>query len=228
MPAAIDGLKLCTKCKTVKPVCEFYKNNSTADLLDHACKNCNTAARKARELRKGVKHRKPRPYDYEVLDDNTAAIPVRFKEHWFVALVDVEDAIWLSKYKWNLNESGYAVANIKGQMVRMHRMIMHSAPDQIVDHQNGYRADNRRKNLRHVDAALNSRNAKSLPSHNTSGYVGVHWSVEKQRWKAESYLNNRNKHIGYYDTKIEAARAYNNFVNSLNLPPPYRLNVIDE
>lgn len=36
----VSGLKKCSHCKTVKPLSEFYKNNSTSDKLTSWCKQC--------------------------------------------------------------------------------------------------------------------------------------------------------------------------------------------
>lgn len=33
--------KMCTKCKTVKPVTEFYKNRNSKDGYHHSCKECH-------------------------------------------------------------------------------------------------------------------------------------------------------------------------------------------
>ena len=40
MPAAVDGLKECTKCGETKPVSEYHKHKSHADGLQYVCRSC--------------------------------------------------------------------------------------------------------------------------------------------------------------------------------------------
>ena len=40
MPAAVDGLKECTKCGETKPVSEYYKNKRCSDGLESHCRSC--------------------------------------------------------------------------------------------------------------------------------------------------------------------------------------------
>jgi hypothetical protein len=63
-----------------------------------------------------------------------------------------------------------------------------------------------------------------LPVHNHSGYKGV--SRSRNRWESYITFNNKKKHIGQFDTKEEAALAYNNM--ALELFGEYaRFNIID-
>ena len=42
MPAAVDGLKECTKCGETKPVSEFTKHRNSSDGLEWQCKGCKS------------------------------------------------------------------------------------------------------------------------------------------------------------------------------------------
>ena len=44
MPAAVGGLKECSKCGETKPVSEYYKNKRLRDGLHNQCKSCSRAA----------------------------------------------------------------------------------------------------------------------------------------------------------------------------------------
>ena len=46
MPAAVDGLKQCTKCGETKPVSEFNKHNKNSDGLRCQCRVCISSNRK--------------------------------------------------------------------------------------------------------------------------------------------------------------------------------------
>jgi hypothetical protein len=42
---------------------------------------------------------------------------------------------------------------------------------------------------------------------NTSGYPGVYWRGDKQKWQARIYFNGVNHHLGYFATKDSAIKA---------------------
>jgi hypothetical protein len=44
---------------------------------------------------------------------------------------------------------------------------------------------------------------------NTSGYKGVSWHRRVQLWSASIWVGEKNRHLGYFRTPEEAARAYN-------------------
>ena len=46
MPAAVDGLKECTKCGETKPVSEYNGNKRHTDGLQYACKRCQKKGNK--------------------------------------------------------------------------------------------------------------------------------------------------------------------------------------
>lgn len=73
------------------------------------------------------------------------------------ALVDPEDYLWLSKYRWKLVKSNacyYAVRkfwrNGRYHYRRMHREIMNTPKGQEVHHVNGNTFDNRKSMMQNV------------------------------------------------------------------------------
>ena len=68
-----------------------------------------------------------------------------------VALVDVDDFEWLSRFRWVVNPQGYAITKT-APYLRMHRLIM-GLPRGEVDHKNRDRLDNRKENLRRATLA---------------------------------------------------------------------------
>ena len=86
-----------------------------------------------------------------------------------------------------------------------------------VDHINGDTLDNRRENLRLVTSKENSWNV-GLRKTNSSGYVGVTWREDQQKWRAQAeYIceqtgKRKGKYLGYYNDKEEAARAYDRWI----------------
>lgn len=61
-------------------------------------------------------------------------------------------------------------------------------------------------NVRWADKATQSRNTKT-PRTSKTGVRGVSWSIEKQKWRAAIYVNNVQKHLGYFSSISEAEAA---------------------
>lgn len=105
---------------------------------------------------------------------------------------------------------GYKIGCIKGKMLRAHRVVWAvyygSWPDGFIDHINGYKSDNRIKNLRDVTRVENARNCK-LFSSNRTGHTGVHWIGSANKWRARSKINGKCIHIGMFDCKEDAIEA---------------------
>lgn len=88
----------------------------------------------------------------------------------------------------------------------MHRIIMQTPKDQVVDHINGNGLDNRRLNLRNVTRRENGQNRVKLPVNNTTGYRGV------QRQKNGKFAARVKKdkviyHLGFFETVQDAAKV---------------------
>jgi len=77
-----------------------------------------------------------------------------------------------------------------------------------VDHRNGDKLDNRRRNLRTATTSQNKAN-EGLRRNNTSGFKGVYWSAWADKWMAKITANYKDIYLGYFTRKVDAARAYN-------------------
>ena len=64
------------------------------------------------------------------------------------------------------------------------------------------------ENCRFVTPKENMHNQRLLRSTNTSGYRGVSYFKRDKKWKAQITIDNKEKHIGYFNTPEEAAIAY--------------------
>lgn len=78
------------------------------------------------------------------------------------------------------------------------------------DNDKGYSPDNCRWTTQNVQ----SQNTKQLRSTNTSGYRGV--SLSHGKWKAQICHNSKTKSLGVYATPLEAAIAYDNYIDLYN------------
>lgn len=124
-------------------------------------------------------------------------------------IVSDSDFEWLSTLNWSSQKSGIVYTRIGGRHVQMHRLIMDAPESLEVDHINGNRLDNRRENLRLCTSSQNKCN-RGLRRDNTSGYKGVSWHKQRQKWSVRiktpygKYLS-----CGLFEDKREAALAYN-------------------
>jgi hypothetical protein len=159
------------------------------------------------------------------IDISTTKYPNTF------AIVDDEDFEYLNQFRWHCSQ-GYAYRrfyykNKKSKIIGMHRFIMKAPKDKLVDHINMNPLDNRKSNLRICGKRENSINGK-IKSNNTSGYKGVHKNTKsKTKWRVNLKHNGKQICVGYFNDKIEAAKAYNK--KALELYGEYaRLNIIED
>lgn len=71
-----------------------------------------------------------------------------------------------------------------------------------IDPKGNYEPNNVRWASRYVQA----RNTKNHET-NTTGVRGISWSKEKNKWRAAIYVNNKQKHVGYFKDFDMAAKA---------------------
>lgn len=105
---------------------------------------------------------------------------------------------------------GYIQVRIDKKLYMAHRIIWLYVngymPENDIDHINRVRDDNRLCNLREVARVCNCRNS-GMQCNNTSGIIGVSWFSRDKKWKVQIKADGKGRHIGYYDTKLEAAKA---------------------
>ena len=130
-----------------------------------------------------------------------------------VAFVDDEDYDFLTQWKWYYH-NGYAKRHgprPKRPMIYMHRVILERmgfTDFEECDHMNRDGIDNRKRNLRPATRQQNVCNRGRLRN-NTSGYVGVAWHKDAEKWHARIMINGECLSLGLYENKEDAARAYN-------------------
>ena len=83
-------------------------------------------------------------------------------------------------------------------------------PDELqIDHINGDGTDNRIENLRLATNKQNTRHQIKMNSRNTSGFRGVVWHKQRNKWIAQIMLNGRNTHGGLFTDKSDAINKAN-------------------
>jgi len=110
------------------------------------------------------------------------------------------------------SDQGYREIVFGSKKYKAHRlawlMVYGEWPDGQIDHINGVRNDNRICNLRVVASAVNTQNQRSVPKHNTTGFLGVHFSKKTGKWRASIKVSMKQVHIGCFDTPEAAHQAY--------------------
>lgn len=141
-----------------------------------------------------------------------------------VALVDDECYWYLMQFKWAEGRYGrrgqvYAACNEPPYLMHLFVMkfcepahyIEKRRDGYVIDHIDGNPLDNRRCNLVWKTNAQNIQRQPKLRGR-TSPYKGVYRSYRaytgKKPWRAEIVVNYKKKHLGYFVTQEEAAKAY--------------------
>lgn len=137
---------------------------------------------------------------YIILED-------RFGKEKARALIDTKFIDKISHRKWYLQTRGY-VASSRPFPLKLHRFIMGTPKGIGTDHKNGNKLDNRISNLRICSQEFNNKNV-SLRKDNTSGYKGVSWSKQYNKWRVQINIKNKRVIVGYYNNKLYAAYVYN-------------------
>lgn len=107
---------------------------------------------------------------------------------------------------WCPIADGYAATRINGDPVMVHRFLMNPLPNELVDHINTNKKDNRLCNLRVANKSQNAYNSKRR-STNTSGTVGVYFRKDTQKWVANIRNNYKKIYLGCYKSKEDAISA---------------------
>ena len=75
----------------------------------------------------------------------------------------------------------------------------------VVDHVNNIPTDNRLENLQLISYRENSSKDRK---NGTSKYIGVAWRKDVKKWRSAIYIKGKHKHLGVFNSEIEASKAY--------------------
>lgn len=112
------------------------------------------------------------------------------------------------------SESGprkYLRVMVDGVHIQQHRaafaLMTGRWPEGDVDHINGLGNDNRWENLRESSRAENNQN-QGVSRNSTSGVTGVAFHKPTGKWRAYIVRDRKQRHLGLFLSKDEAAEAY--------------------
>lgn len=128
------------------------------------------------------------------------------------AIVDADDYVMVSRFKWSAEQNTrskdfYSVFKKGGRRVYMHRLILKTPDGMVTDHINHDTLDNRKINLRNATDSQNRKNRRKARN-NKSGYKGASFNRRCSKWVANILIDGKYKHLGYFPTVIDAAKAY--------------------
>jgi hypothetical protein len=147
-------------------------------------------------------------FDY---DPNTGKVTWRHRpQKHFVdnRVYKIWNTRWEGKQAGSVMKASIDI-DLFGKPRRSHRLIwlwVTGDDPQTIDHLNGNPFDNRWCNLRNGNVQQNTKNRRKQ-SNNTSGVTGVHHYRATGRYQAFIGVNGNNIHLGFYKTKVEAAKA---------------------
>lgn len=113
-----------------------------------------------------------------------------------------------------VNSDGYCQVTIDNVNYYGHRisyMLIHSieslSSEIMIDHVDGNKTNNSPDNLRIANKSTNGMN-RGKQSNNSSGFKGVSFRKDRNKWLAKITKKGKPYHIGLFDAKEEAALAY--------------------
>jgi len=174
--------------------------------MQNTCPNCG------HEI---PEYSKPRPGAWKTRESTPGKIDLL---KGFFCLIDPEDQDFAESLSWYRDASGYAVRGFKRPKYRrlyLHREIAARSigrellPDEVVDHINRDKLDNRRSNLRVCTPAQNAAN-KSLQVNSTTGFKGVSLAPSGN-YHAAIRLNGTSRRLGSFPDPREAAWMFDQF-----------------
>jgi hypothetical protein len=130
-------------------------------------------------------------------------------------VLDNEDFERFKRFKWQRHSAGYvcrcqSLGNRDDHAsIYLHREILNAPPNLQIDHINGYRHDNTRRNLRLADQSQNNGNMKMQERPKSSQFKGVSLRSDTGKWAAYIKRDRRKITLGCFATEQEAAAAYN-------------------
>lgn len=120
---------------------------------------------------------------------------------------DMDDYDEIKQYTWYAMQTGHYSTvytdNVKDHSrIAMHQLIA----GKYYDHADRNPFNNRKYNLRYATHAENSRNHNKRRD-NTSGFIGVGWNTQHNKWAARIDVNRKQIHLGYFSDIQDAIRA---------------------
>ena len=111
-----------------------------------------------------------------------------------------------------LRKSGYRHVGIDKKQYYAHRLAwfyIHGVwPSKKIDHIDTIKDHNWISNLQDITNTQNLQRVNTPNKNSTTGYLGVSWHKKRKKFKTQIQIDGKRKHIGLFNTAIEASEAY--------------------
>lgn len=145
------------------------------------------------------------------LDEDVKMVEIELTQGKVTIVDDIDSDLNLKK--WCAHKDRNVFYALRGKPhIKMHRVILgrmlgrELEKGEQVDHKNHDGLDNRRENLRLATGTENCRNRSKRKG--ASMFKGVCWNKLRCKWQANITIDGRSKHLGRFDSEMDAARAY--------------------
>ena len=128
--------------------CGNYVETTTRMLTSHSVRSCGCIRRKPNIIQTNEE------YAFIIINDKKV-------------IFDKSDISKIGQKTWNLTKNGYVISS---DNIYMHRFLLDSPTDKIIDHINHNKLDNRKENLRICGYSINGINKKIRSN---TGYYGI-------------------------------------------------------
>jgi len=158
----------------------------------------------------------------DYIDDKTVKMIINNKKN-ITAIIDKIDYDLIKYYKSGINDKGYVYLDINSKYVNLHKYLLGTTQDQIIDHIDSVKTNNTRKNLKITTIKGNNQNRSKTTSDTSSKYIGVSWNKTKKRWLA--YIHNEKRfHLGTFSDEEYAGRKRDLYILEKFQNESFKLN----
>lgn len=154
--------------------------------------------------------------DYKICGDYTEIYIKRRNGEVLTAIIDTEDLAKVQALQRRLcvrpkdkdyNSLSYYVKFVGKPYTYLHRFIMDTSDDKVVDHINGNQLDNRKSNLRNVDNNINMKNRHGSQSNSKTNVRGVSYEKQRNKWIVRIRANKETIFFGRFNDFDSAKQA---------------------
>jgi hypothetical protein len=123
----------------------------------------------------------------------------------YISKIDYDKCV---KIFWRLSDMGYARGynKITKEEIFLHKYILQSSNNELIDHKNRNKLDCRRFNLHIADKQLNSIN-RNTPKNSTTNYTGVSYDNRRKKYRSYIKYNQKQFFLGYFEELTNAIIA---------------------
>lgn len=193
-------------CGNTEDVFAIGRNIRSGNTLSCGCKSKEASATTWRNHIKQIKESLRKKNEVDLSGDYGIGLTFNTQAEFYF---DIEDYDKIKDYCWveSITQSGYHVlvahiSETNNQTIRMSDLLGFKK----YDHINRNPLDNRKDNFRLATHQENIRNS-SKSKNNTSGFIGVSWNKNDNKWRAYIKIDYKQKYLGKFINKEDAITA---------------------